>query len=324
MHRHILIPNTSLRVSRIALGTVPWGTELPAADARRIYEQYRAAGGNVIDTAHIYAAWLPNGNGAAERTLGEVLRGTGDRRQVIVISKGGHSPEPFYPRPDHYLTPETIRQDITESLERTGLDLFDLYFLHRDDARVPVGELVDAMNAEVEAGRIRYFGASNWRVERIEEANAYAANHEDGRMGFVASQPQFSLAVPNAPMTADPSLRYLTPDDIGWHTRTGFPAFCYSPTARGFFATNGNKHGEEYDNPTTRQRLHRLQQLAVKLRATPNQLALAYVLNQFFPTIAILGTTNPSHLAESLGAVDVALSPAQVAWLENGEGAPPA
>jgi aryl-alcohol dehydrogenase-like predicted oxidoreductase len=324
MNRHILIPNTSLRISRIALGTVPWGTEVPLADARRLYEQYRAAGGNVVDTAHIYSAWLPDGAGAAERTLGQVLRATGDRRQVIVISKGGHSAESFYPRPDRYLSPERVRQDITESLERTGLDMFDLYFLHRDDARVPVGEIIDAMNAEVESGRIRYFGASNWRVERIEEANAYAAAHEDGRMGFVASQPQFSLARPNARMTADPSLRHLAPEDLAWHTRTGFAAFCYSPTARGYFATNGNKHQDEYDNPTSRQRLHRLQQLAVKLRVTPNQLALAYVLNQFFPTIPILGTTNASHLAEALQSTTVTLTPAQVAWLENGDGPAPA
>jgi aryl-alcohol dehydrogenase-like predicted oxidoreductase len=318
MLRQILIPNTSLRASALVMGAMPWGTSVSPDDARRLYDLYRAAGGNVLDTAHIYAAWRNQGAGASERTVGEVLRSAGDRRQVIVISKGGHPAESFYPRPDRFLAPETLRQDITESLERTGLDTLDLYFVHRDDARVPVSETIDALNAEVSAGRIRYFGASNWRVERIEEANAYASNSRRSLMGFVASQPQFSLAVPNAPMTQDPTMRYLTAADIAWHTRTGFPAFCYSPTARGYLATGGAKHAADYENPTSRARLQRLEKLASHLRATPTQLAVAYVLAQPFPAMPILGTTDRGHLMEALQGPRLQLTPAQVRQLEVG------
>src|SRR4051794_40559561 len=105
MLKHVLIPGTSLRIAEFALGVMPWGTTVPANAAHHLYELYRKAGGNTLDTAHIYAAWRKNGHGASERTLGEVLRAAGDRRHVLVISKGGHSSEPFYPRPDKYLAP---------------------------------------------------------------------------------------------------------------------------------------------------------------------------------------------------------------------------
>lgn len=316
MLRQILIPHTSLRASALVLGTMPWGTSVSADETRRLYDLYRAAGGNVLDTAHIYAAWENQGEGASERAVGDVLRAAGDRRQVIVMSKGGHPAEPFYQRPDRYLSPETLHRDIEESLERTGLDTFDVYFVHRDDARVPVSETVDVLNAEVANGRIRYFGASNWRVERIEEANAYASRKT--LMGFVASQPQFSLALPNAAMTEDPTLRHLTAADISWHTRTGMPALCYSPTARGYLATGGERHAAEYENPTSRARLERLEELASHLRVTATQLAVAYVLAQPFPALPIVGTTNPARLAEALQGAALQLMTAQVHYLEKG------
>jgi aryl-alcohol dehydrogenase-like predicted oxidoreductase len=317
MMKHVLIPGTSLRVSEIALGAMPWGTRAPADAAAALYDAYRAAGGNVVDTAHIYAAWEPGGGGASERAVGEVLRRHGDRRQVIVISKGGHPAEPFYPRPDRYLAPETVRRDITESLDRLGLDMIDLYFLHRDDRRVPVGEIIDLLNEEVLAGRIRYFGASNWATDRLEAANRYA----DGGSytGFVASQPEFNLARPNAPMHADdPALRWLSPADVAWHARTGLPAFCYSPAARGYFATAGQRGATAYDNDLSRARLARATGFAAHVGATVSQIALAYVLAQPFPAFPIVGTADPAHLRDALGAPRFRLTADQVRWLENG------
>jgi aryl-alcohol dehydrogenase-like predicted oxidoreductase len=298
----------------MALGTMRWGTRVSADRARELYELYRAAGGNVVDTAHIYAAWEPNGAGASERTLGQLLKHNGDRRKVVVISKGGHPAESFYPRPDRYLAPETILSDIRESLDRLEMTTIDLYFLHRDDRRVPVGEIVDAMNEAVASGGIRYFGASNWGVDRIEELNRYAA----GAMGFVASQPQFSLARPNAPVpTSDPALRWLTPEDVAWHERTQFPAFCYSPAAQGYFATGGEapKAKAAYENPISRARLLRTQQLSLKLGVSENRIALAWLLGQKFPAFPIIGTGDVPHLKDALGTAGVNLTTEQIAWL---------
>lgn len=322
MLKKLLIPGTSLRVSEMALGTVYWGTRCDEKCVGALYDGYREAGGNVVDTAHIYAAWMEGGVGASERAMGQILKARGDRRQVVVVTKGGHPAEPFYARPDRYLSPEVVRKDIRESLERLGVDTIDLYFVHRDDARVPVGEIIGMLNEAVAEGWIRYFGESNWRRERVEEANKYAAGLSSAgqlNMGFVASQPEFSLAEPNAAETGkDPATRFFRAGDIAWQARAGLPAFCYTPAAQGYFATGGKKGAKGYDNATSRARLARVGELAGRLGFTPGQIALAYVRHQPFPAIPILGTENVEHLREAMAAVAVPLTAEQVRWLAEG------
>ncbi|HVS72713.1 MAG TPA: aldo/keto reductase [Phycisphaerae bacterium] len=322
MLKKLLIPGTSLRVSEFALGTAPWGSRTPQPTVTQLYDLYRAAGGNVLDTAHVYASWLPNGNGASERSIAQLLAARNDRRQIVLVSKGGHPTFEGYSRPDRYMDPALVRQDLRESLQRLAVDTIDLYFLHRDDPRVPVAEIIDALNDAVADGQIRYFGASNWSTARMDEANRYAAglSHPGAeKMGFVASQPEFSLAHPNAPEpTSEPANRFLRDADLAWHQHTGMPAFCYTPAAQGYFASNGQKGAKAFDNPTSRARLARAKELAGKLRVTPAQIALAFVRNQPFPAIPILGNETPQHLQESLDAAAITLTPDQLTWLTNG------
>ena len=241
------IAGTELRVSEMALGAMLWGTGATVEESLRLYDVYRGAGGNVFDTAHVYAAWRPDGLGVSERTLGQVIRRRREEGKVVIMSKGGHPAfGEHYARPERYLSPEVVRGDIGESLERLGVGRIDLYLLHRDDRRVGVGEIVGMLNEEVGRGRIRYFGVSNWRVERIEEANRWAAGR--GVMGFVASQPRWSLAEPSKPQEEeDVAARFLWAGDAAWHGRTGMAAFCYSPTAKGYFASGGERGKESYE-----------------------------------------------------------------------------
>lgn len=305
-----LLPQTELRVSAICYGAASFGTAVQGEAMDRLFGMLRDAGGNFFDTAHCYCAWLPDGDGVSERALGECVRRQGGREALVIASKGGHpAMSPYYPRPERFLAPEVITADIDDSLRRLRMDVIDLYYLHRDDAAVPVGEIVESLNAEVARGRIRYLGASNWRVERIAEANAYAAAH--GLRGFVISQPQFSLAQPAGAMGDDPCMRHLTTADMRWHTTTQLPVAAYTSTAGGFFA--GRAGG--FDTPDNRARRERAEQLASSLNATPTQVALAWLLAQPFPVIPILGTTQPDHLREGLAATEVRLTEEQVNWL---------
>ncbi len=315
MRRHHL-PHTTLILSTLCYGAAAFGTAVLGEAMARLYGLFREAGGNFFDTAHCYCCWLEGGNGASERALGECVRRDGGREEVVIASKGGHPAlPPHYPRPEQYLAPAVIAGDIDESLARLGVDAIDIYYLHRDDPRLPAGEIIETLNAEIRRGGIRALGASNWTTARIAAANDYAAAH--GLQGFVISQPQWNLAEPQLPF-ADPTMRFLTVEDRAWHALSGLPAAPYSSTACGYFATGGQAAAGAFDTPTSRARLLRAQRLAAQLATTPNQIALAYLLGQNFPVIPLLGTIQPAHLADALHAPEIALTGEQVRWLAEG------
>src|SRR5690606_16431901 len=121
--------------------------------------------------------------GRQERLLGHWMKHRGLRDQLVVIGKGGHTP---------FCTPEGLTCQLSESLERLQTDRVDIFFMHRDNPDLPVGELVDVLNEHVRAGRIGIYGGSNWSIERVAAANRYAKRK--GLQGFGALSNNFSLA----------------------------------------------------------------------------------------------------------------------------------
>ncbi|MDQ3328170.1 MAG: aldo/keto reductase, partial [Chloroflexota bacterium] len=134
-------------------------------------------GGNTFDTAYIY------GGGALERLLGQWVQNRGLRDQVVILDKGAHTPN---------CTPEYVTKQLLESLDRLQMEYVDIYMLHRDNLEYPASAFVDVLNDHHRAGRIRVFGGSNWSIQRVEEANNYAA--QNGLQGFSAMSNNFSLA----------------------------------------------------------------------------------------------------------------------------------
>jgi aryl-alcohol dehydrogenase-like predicted oxidoreductase len=304
--RRVKVPGSALEVSALVYGTSDWGSD-PKVSVEPLYTTFREAGGTSFDTAHCYAFWR-DALGASERALGACIRANDRRADVIVITKGGHPPDPpRYPRPDRYLGPDVLAGDVRDSLERLGTDYIDLYFLHRDDPRAPVSEVMDALAPEVASGRVRAIGASHWSVRRIEDANAYARAR--GLAPFVASQPGWSLAHPSPPASPYPR------EDRAWHEKTQLALFAFSPTARGYFARGNEK---QFDNPTSLARLERAKKLGAELGATSSQVALAWLMYQPFPVVPILGTMSVEHLRDALGAARLTLTGEQVRWLEDG------
>jgi aryl-alcohol dehydrogenase-like predicted oxidoreductase len=281
-----------LPLSRLALGTLGFSLRTRDRDYA-LFDAWLEAGGTVIDTAHVYE------EGDAERVLGRWLADRpGARERIVLVTKGAH--------PDgdrRRVTPADIAADLRDSMERLGGPV-DLYLLHRDDPDVEVGEIVDALDAHRRAGEIRAFGVSNWTLPRIDAANAYAA--ERGVAGIACNSPHLSLAVQNAP----PWAGCLSATDAGsraWHERTGMPLLAWSAQAAGFFA---GARTDVYDNPDNRERRARAGQLG-----DANAVALAWVLAQPFPTVAVVGPHSVEHLHASLAALDVELSADEVRWL---------
>lgn len=316
--RYINLPQLEKPVSAIGLGTASSAFTPNTYDrAAELLEKFLESGGNCIDTAHIY------GFGDSEKTLGRWIREYGRRSEVVLITKGCH---PAVNREDIFgspwvsrFTPEAMQADLSESLERLQTDTIDLYLLHRDDESAPVGPLVEALNQEQVHERIKAFGASNWRVERIAEANRYAAEH--GLNGFVISSPSLSLAQPKKMLF--PGTLFAGEETRQWHQTHQFPLLAWSSLATGFMS--GKFQPDDQSNESVTQvyyseenfeRLRRAQELAARKNVTTPQISLAYVLQQAFPVIALVGPTTVSSLDDALGALDVQLNLEEMEFLD--------
>ncbi len=317
------LPGIRLEPSRICLGSASIGTGIGKDDSFAVMDAFVEAGGNFIDTAHIYAAWVEDGWGASERTIGEWIRSRGNRDRIVLATKGAH-PQWGAEEKTGRCSRADLEQDLTESLERLSTDYVDLYWLHFDEPTRPVGEIIESLADIQRSGRILGYGASNWTTERIGAANEYAKGK--ALPPFVASQPWFSLgAVASGPSSEVPTSDAADPLRQ-WHVSTGLPMIPYSSQANGYFGAEnvewarGNFQGsprraERFDSPANRRRLLRAIDLAKQKGVTANQIALSYLLSQPFRVYPIIGTGNPEHAREALGAVALSLTQQECADL---------
>lgn len=304
-------------ISRLVQGTVMLdASDLDAGFA--LLDAVYALGCTAFDTAHDY------GDGDSERCLGRWIRQRGVRDRVCVIDKGAH-----HNVDRRRVTPFDITSDLHDSLARFGFEPIDLYLLHRDDPSVPVGPIIETLNAHVAAGKIMAFGASNWSHQRIEEANAYASDH--GLRPFAASSPHFSLAE----QFVEPWEECVAISGPGneearaWYRESSLPVFAWSSLAGGFFSgrfTRGNLDSfasyldqicvNTYCREANFLRLERAQMLADDKGLSLPQVALGYVLNQPLDLYAVVGCASGAEFAANLAATHLELSEAELAWLD--------
>ena len=234
------------------------------------------------------------------------------REQSVLIGKGAHTP---------LCRPEFIASQLDQSLERLKTDYVDVYFMHRDNLAVPVGEFIDAMDAEVKAGRIRGpFGGSNWTKERFDEGSLMpTARASSGR----APCPTI-LRLPKCSTRSGPAASPRRPMHWkAWLKARQIPNFSWSSQARGFFTDRAGR--DKTDNEEMVRvwysdrnfvRRDRAIELAEKLGKSPIHVALAYVLAQPFPSVPLIGPRTLGELNDSLEAFSIALAPEQIEWLE--------
>ncbi|MCZ7893653.1 aldo/keto reductase [Agrobacterium salinitolerans] len=277
------------------------------ASASLTLDAFYEAGGNLFDTAYVYGA------GRTETIFGDWHTSRNvPREEIVLIGKGAHSPLCY---------PDMIAKQLDQSLARLKTDYVDAYFMHRDNLEVPVGEFVDAMDAEVRRGRIRgIFGGSNWTRERMDEAAAYAA--KNGKQAPAALSNNFSLAEMLDPIWAG---CVAASDDEWkeWLQQRQIPNFAWSSQGRGFFTERAGRDKQD-DEEIVRVwysdrnfvRRDRAIELAQELGRHPIHIALAYVIAQPFPVIPLIGPRTIAELEDSLSALDIRLTAEQVKWLE--------
>lgn len=317
------IPGTDLQPSALCLGTADMGTQIARPDAFRILDAYVERGGNFLDTAAIYANWVPGERSVSEKLLGQWLSERGLRTHMIVATKGGHLDDVAalrFPR----LAPDQIAADLHASLQHLCTETIDLYWLHRDDPTRPVAEIMETLNAHVRAGHVRYLGCSNWRLERLQAAQRYAAEH--GLQGFVATQVLWNLAVLDWAAIGDPTIVAMDAALWQYQRDANLAAIPFSSQANGLFQKLAAGQAERirsgtlkmYSLEANQSRLERVQRLMRELNLSVTQIVLGYLLSQPFPTVPIVGPHTLEQVEDSLSAGSVRLSPEQVRFLETG------
>ncbi|MEH3127741.1 aldo/keto reductase [Agrobacterium cavarae] len=298
------IPGVAKPASVVALGFEFFPN---FASASLTLDSFYEAGGNLFDTAFVY------GGGKTEAIFGDWHTSRNvPREEIVLIGKGAHSPLCY---------PDMIAKQLDQSLNRLKTDYVDIYFMHRDNTDVPVGEFVDAMDAEVKRGRIRgIFGGSNWTRQRMDEAIAYA--EKTGKTAPGALSNNFSLAEMLDPIWAGCVAASDEPWKE-WAKERQIPNFAWSSQGRGFFTDRAGRDKRD-DEEIVRvwysernfERRDRAIELAKELGRHPIHIALAYVIAQPFPVIPLIGPRTIAELEDSLSALDIKLTPEQVRWLE--------
>ncbi len=314
--KYVRLGNTGLRVSRICLGTMTYGSKqwrdwvLEEKEARPFFERALEAGINFFDTADAYSV------GVSEEITGRALGELARRDQMVIATKVfmklGDGPN------DGGLSRKHVLDAIDASLRRLDTDYVDLYQIHRWHYNTPIEETMEVLHDVVKAGKARYIGASSMFAWQFAKAQQVA--ERNGWTRFVAMQNHYNLIYREEEREMNP----LCIDQ-------GVGLIPWSPLARGFLA--GNRVRESFGDTTRAktdpmaQRMYyqdcdfdvveRVVELARKRGVSPAQIALAWLLQRPGVSAPILGASKLPQLDEAIGALDIELDEAECKSLEE-------
>jgi 1-deoxyxylulose-5-phosphate synthase len=314
--RYQRLGSSGLTVSRIALGMMSYGDtsrrdwHLDAAAAEPIVRRAAEAGVTFFDTADMYDG------GASERVTGQLLGTLFARREDYVLASKVYYPTGPGPN-DSGLSRKHILSAIDASLRRLNTDYLDLYQIHRWDDATPIEETMTALPDIVQAGKVRYLGASSMFAWQFAKAQYVAS--AAGLTRFISMQNHYNLAYREEE-------REMIPQCID----QGIGVIPYSPLARGLLTGTRERGGQPATPRAAADPLaadtyteddfdvvDALTHVALSRELPPAQIALAWLLHKTGITAPIVGATKLRHLDDALEAVDVDLAPAEIAALER-------
>jgi len=308
---------TSFEVSTLSLGTMWMGTRTDEETSFAILDRYVEAGGTFLDTANNYNSWNGGHGRDSEDLIGRWLRSRGVRDQVRIATKlGAAKKDPSLPLsgtpPTNYqgLAAETVAWEAYESLRHLGVDRLDVLYGHVDDLDTPLAETVGAFGKLQAEGVVGITGISNVALWRVVEAREEAQRQGVAPYGVV--QEQLSYLYP----TPDPDRHnWASPELLDYARSTGtaerppLAVTVYSPLLQGALVRDDKELWEGYGHPTSLERRRVLQDVARQIGATPNQVALAWLLGGPVPVVPVIGPSTVAQLDELLGAADLDLDP---------------
>ena len=302
---------SSLSVAPIALGGNVFGWTADRATSFRILDAFVDRGFNMIDTANSYSRWVPgNKGGESETIIGEWLKSSGKRDQVVIATKVGMEMQG-----EQGLKKEYILGACEASLARLGVDCIDLYFSHTDDASTPLDETLEAHTQLVREGKVRIIGASNYSAERL--AEALAISSAQGFARYEVLQPLYNL-YDRAPYEA--ALMSLCVDEsVSVTPYYGLAAGFLTGKYRSEKDLEGRPRAgrikSSYLNERGLRILSAVDQVAAAVGATPAQVALAWVMKRPGIAATITSATSVVQLEELMASVALELDDGMMAAL---------
>jgi len=309
--RTVQLGRTGVQVSAFCLGTMYLGSREDAATSYRLLDQYVDAGGFFLDTANTYARWLPGCKGGESETLlGQWMHDRGNRARMFVATKVGFA----YPGVERGLRAHQIETECEKSLKRLNTDYIDLYQAHVDDRNTPMEETLEAFDRLVRAGKVRFIGASNFAVWRLEEARCVSRAH--GWAEYCSIQQHYSYLRPKPGASFAPQVA-ANPDLLDYCRVRGVTLLAYSPLLGGAYTRPDRSFPPQYQGADSEARLAVLRAVAREVGATANQVVLAWMAQHDPPVIPLVAASTPEQLRENLDALALTLSPDQLARLNE-------
>ena len=292
------------KISKLILGN---DKQKKYNSAVKLWDCFYENGGNVFDNSIYYR------NGESEKFLGKWIKSRDIEKNIVIISKVGEESS----------HPSEISSLLQISLERLNLNTVDILILHHHNKQVPISEYVDALNEIKFSGKIKIFGISNINKERFDDSLKWSKKHN--KIPFSIINNQFSLAKMEKPLWPD-CLSISDKNYINYLENNNISHFGWSSQARGFFIK------ENFIKKFFRRRFHkylkqcfyssdniekrkRTNELAKKYNCSPNDIALSWVINQKFPSYAIIGSKNINQLNFSINSINIKLTEEEKTWL---------
>lgn len=303
---------SGIEVAPLALGGNVFGWTADEPTSFAILDAFVEAGGNIVDSADVYSAWVPgNQGGESETVIGNWLeRDPAKRGRVMIATKVG-----FF----EGLAPEKIAAACDASLQRLGIDTIDLYYHHKDDPNVPLADSLGAMDALVKAGKVRAIGLSQYSAERLDEAMRTA--QANGLTQPCALQTWYNLV-------ERPKLEGELRDAALVH---GLGIVPFYGLANGFLTGKYRSKDDldksprglrniEYLEGRGARVLEALDSVAAETGAALATIAIAWTIAQPGITSTLASATSVEQLRELTAAMQLKLTPEQLARLDEASG----
>jgi aryl-alcohol dehydrogenase-like predicted oxidoreductase len=307
--KKIRLGQTDVEVSTLCFGTDSIGSKIDMESSYQLLDRYTELGGNWIDTANMYATWIPGCcGGESETALGTWMKARGNRDDLFIATKMGFD----YGDTPAGLSAAQIRAECDKSLQRLGIDTIDLLFAHRDDRDTPLQETLAALDSLVKAGKVRLLGASNFQTWRL--AEALSVSTQNGWTPFSAVEQRHTYLRPLHGASFTPQV-VVNEEMIDCCRSRQLTLVAYSVLLQGAYTRNERPIPAQYAGPDADQRLSVLKTVSQEIGATVSQVVIAWLLaNEVVPIIA---GSQVEQIEENAGALDVTLTEQQIQQLNT-------